>query len=56
MHADEGFTTERVNPAYEDQMGTSAEQVRGQSLRENLGSETAFAGSSGAMRTTGLPE
>lgn len=37
--ADEGFTTERVNPAYENQMGVSAKQARGQTLRESLETE-----------------
>ena len=37
MNADEGFTTERVNPAYEEVRGVSAEQVRGQPLQKVLG-------------------
>jgi PAS domain S-box-containing protein len=37
LNVDEGFTTERVNPAYEEVRGLSAEQVRGQSLRDILG-------------------
>ena len=37
MNADEGFTTERVNPAYEETRGVAAEEVRGQPLREVLG-------------------
>jgi PAS domain S-box-containing protein len=37
LNTDEGFTTERVNPAYEEVRGVSAEQARGQSLRDLLG-------------------
>jgi PAS domain S-box-containing protein len=41
---DEGFTVERVNPAYEDATGLSAERVCGQTPRDILGEQSgAFA-------------